>query len=78
MKYSKIKKQLALEKANFQENILAYLTHYWQNRGDTSGDYYKSEAETFIDVLAENFTFFVVACKTVDYFINLTDEPFFL
>jgi len=57
MKYSKIKKQLALEKADFQENILAYLTHYWQNRGDTSGDYYKSEAETFIDVLAEKSDF---------------------
>jgi|GEM_PF-5751495 len=55
MKYSKIKKQLALEKTNFQENILAYLTHYWQNRGDTTGDYYKSEAETFINTMVNQF-----------------------
>ena len=53
MKYSNIKKKLGLDKTNFQENALAYLTHYWQNRGDASGDNYKPEAEIFMDVLAE-------------------------
>ncbi len=57
MKYSIIKKKLALEKVNFQENTLAYLTHYWQNKGEDSVSYYKTEAEAFINNLAEDSDF---------------------
>jgi len=53
MKYSDIKKQLQLEKANKFEEGVAALTHYWQSNGENSGKYFIEDAEAFLQIAAE-------------------------
>jgi DNA (cytosine-5)-methyltransferase 1 len=53
VKYSDIKKQLQLEKANKFKEGAAALTHYWQSNGENSGKYFMEDAEAFLQIAAE-------------------------
>lgn len=53
VKYSDIKRQVQLEKANTFENGADALTHYWQSNGENSGKYFIEEAEAFLQIAGD-------------------------
>ena len=58
VKYSEIRKQLQLEKANKFKEGADSLTHYWQSNGENSGQYFREDAERFLqDVTESEFHF---------------------
>lgn len=53
-KYTTIKSKLDFEIKKSDDNNLAYITHYFQNCNDDSGDIYKEKSKEYISDLHEN------------------------
>ena len=57
IKYSDIRKQLVHKESQWVEEGIAFVTHYWQSRGNGDEKYYKTEAEDYISNLFQELEF---------------------
>ena len=49
--YSEVKRKLKIDIGKDLDNGVAFITHYFQNHGAKSADYYKKGAQEFLDEL---------------------------